>query len=108
MDFQPFLLGEIGAEEAGRLTGQVFGAVAFLAGAWKCWAISRRTTTNSKCALSLMFILLAWPIGMLTGLLMRWIGPSPFLAIMTALSVLVMIGLVVVAIVLAILGLKEL
>src|SRR5437762_2767840 len=104
MDFQPFLLGELGAEEAGRLTGQVFGTVAFLAGAWKCWSISRRTTTNSKCALSLMFVLLAWPMGMVTGLLMRWIGPSPFVAIVTVLSALIMIALVVVTIVLAILG----
>src|SRR5207249_743459 len=85
MDFQRFLLGEITAEEAGRFTAQACMAVALLAGVWKCWSISRRTTTNSKCALSLMFILLAWLTAVITGTLASRIGSSSSLSIMTGL-----------------------
>src|SRR4030095_1011197 len=53
-------LAEMSPAEAGKPSGRVFAIVLPLAGALKCYSISRRPTTNTKGALSLMFLLLAW------------------------------------------------
>jgi tetratricopeptide (TPR) repeat protein len=95
------------AFEAGRIAGQVFIWVALLAGALKCWLISRRPTTNAKCVLSLMLVLLAFAVASASSALTADIGTSPVSAIGTGLLGVAAILLLITAIVLAILGLVE-
>ena len=90
------------------MTGQVIVWVALLVGVWKCWSISRRPTTNTKCALALMLILLGFLVASLAGMLMQSVGTSPVIAVVGGLVGLMMLGVMVTAIVLAILGLIEL
>jgi hypothetical protein len=93
--------------DAGRITGQALVWIAFLAGAVKCWSISRRPTTNTKCALALMFMLLAFLAAAAVGGLVQSAGTSPLLTAVCGLLSLAMFGLVLTAIVLGVLGLIE-
>ena len=61
--------GEVNAEDAGRLAGQALVWLAVLSGVWKCFSISRRPTTNTKCTPALMFVLLAVFVGGSLGIL---------------------------------------
>ena len=95
------------ATEAGRIAGQLFVWVALLAGVLKCWSISRRPATNTKCALSLMIVLLAFAVAGCVGAMTKMVGPSPLLVVVSGILGLALIGLIVTAIILAILGLVE-
>jgi hypothetical protein len=102
------MLNEVNtATESGRIAGQIFVWIALLAGALKCWSISRRPSTNTKCALSLMVVLIAFTIACCAVTIAKVLGPSPLLAVVSGFLGLVMIGLIITAIILAILGLVE-
>ena len=102
------MLSEVNAAtESGRIAGQIFVWVALLAGALKCWSISRRPATNTKCALSLMIVLLAFVVASCVGAMTKALGHTPLLAVASGILGLVMIGLMITAIILAILGLVE-
>jgi len=45
------------AYNIGHVFGQLFFFGLIVAGILKCWSISRRPTTNTKCALGLMLLL---------------------------------------------------
>jgi probable addiction module antidote protein len=98
---------EVNPNDAGRIAGQAFVWIALLAGALKCWSISRRPTTNTKCALALMLVLLGFVVAASVGVLMQNAGTSPAMVAIRGLLALMMLGLMVTAIVLAILGLIE-
>ena len=102
------MLSEVNAAtESGRLAGQVFVWVALLAGALKCWSISRRPATNTKCALSLMIVLLSLIVAGSLGVVVKQIGSSPAMAFAGGILGLALLATMVTAIVLAILGLVE-
>lgn len=106
-DMPSFWFAEVTPNDAGRFTGQAFVFIALLGGVWKCWSISRRPTTNTKCALSLMFVLLAFLVASTMGILVQGFGTAPLMSVVTGLLCLTMLGLMATAIVLAILGLTE-
>ncbi len=95
------------AYQTGRWVGEISVWVALLAGAWKCWSISRRPATNTKCALSLMLLLLSFVYSGGTRELMKQFTPSLALAMAGGLTGLGMLAIIVTAIVLAIVGLVE-
>ena len=102
------MLSEINAAtESGRFIGQIFVWVALLVGDLKCWSISRRPATNTKCALSLMIVFLAMLIAGGIGAMIRVLGTTPGLAVLEGILGLGMLAALVTAIVLAILGLIE-
>ncbi len=98
------LLAEVDPTASGQITGKVIVVLGAAAGAMKCYAISRRPTTNARCALSLMFLLLAWFSSGTIGMLQQPLGLPSWCAGITGI---VSVGLAVAAIVLAILGLVE-
>lgn len=98
---------EVTPTDAGRVAGQAFVWIALLAGTLKCWSISRRPTTNTKCALALMLMLLGFLVAASVGLFAQSIGSSPVIVAVRGLLGLMMLGLIVTAIVFAILGLIE-
>jgi len=64
------MLSEVNvAYESGRIAGEMFLWLILLAGILKCWLISRRPTTNAKCALALMLVLLAITLAAMDTLL---------------------------------------
>ena len=102
------MLSEVNtATESGRIAGQVFIWIILLAGALKCWSISRRPATNTKCALSLMIVFLAFILASGAGALMKSFGTSPGLALVGGILGLGMLAALITAIVLAILGLAD-
>src|SRR6266571_2747225 len=101
------MLRNVNSADAGYVTGQVMVWLALFAGVLKCWLISRRPTTNRKCALALMFVLLAYALAGCVGTLSRILVKSPEVTIVTGLVGLVVLGLFVTSLVLAILGLME-
>ena len=102
------MLGEVTTSfRAGEITGQLFFGIALLCGALKCWLISRRPTTNTKCALSLMFMLSGLCLASLAGTLARAADPSPAMTVIRGVLGLVLLILFVSAIVLGIIGLVE-
>ena len=105
-NFGLVLLAEVDAREAGQITGQAVVVIGMLAGVLKCWAISRRPTTNTKCALSLMLVLLAFLASSLVSMLSRF-GSIPGRVVLTGLLGLLFFGLIIASLVLAILGLVE-
>ena len=107
-DMRLLWLAEVTPTEAGRVTCQALVWIALLAGAWKCWSISRRPATNTKCALALMLMLLACLLASGAGMLLPNAGTSPWMTAAYGLLSLTMLGLMVTAIVLGTLGLIEL
>src|ERR1051325_3906774 len=93
--------------------GSGIGIVVYLgslgAGIFKCISISRRPTTNSKCAWSLALLLMAW---LLPGIVIFALGgPGPegsgmYLTTM-GLAALASLGLMIGSVILAIIGLVE-
>jgi tetratricopeptide (TPR) repeat protein len=103
-----FMLSDTSAAtDAGRIAGEIFVWVALLAGVLKCWSISQRPATNTKCAVSLMLVLLSFVYAGCAQEIMRKFAPSPGLLIVRSVVGLGMIGMLVTSIVLAILGLVE-
>jgi transglutaminase-like putative cysteine protease/tetratricopeptide (TPR) repeat protein len=102
------MLGNLDSANTSYLTGQLVVWVGLLAGVLKCWSISRRPATNRKCALGLMFVLLAFLFATCVGTLAKIFGPSPALSAVIGLTGLGVFGALVTAIVLAIVGLVEL
>jgi len=103
----PVLLGEMDPETTGRFAGQALFLILILAGALKCWRISSRPTTNRKCALSLMFVLLSFIGFACVGIMSKTVYPSSGFHVIIGLLGLAMFGLIVTALVFAILGLME-
>jgi hypothetical protein len=101
------LLGEINPENTGRFAGEALVCVIILAGVLKCWRISKRTTTNRKCALSLMMVLISFAGFSVVGMLSKDGSQSPLLLMTVGMLGFAMFGLVIVAVVFAILGLSE-
>ncbi len=89
------------------MVGQMFLLGGLLAGALKCWSISRRPTTNTKSAFALMFVLLTIGLASCLGTLTRKSSPTFGLALVEGLMGIAMLGFLVTAIVLGILGLIE-
>lgn len=106
-DMRLLWFAEVNPTDAGRTAGQAFVWIALIAGALKCWSISRRPTTNTKCALALVLMLLGFLAAASVGLLVQNVGTSPVMVAVRGLLGLMMLGLMVTAIVLAILGLIE-
>ena len=102
------LLGEIDPETTGRYAGEAFFLVILLAGALKCWKISSRPTTNRKCALSLMFVLLSFTGFACGGMMLKMVHPSSGFHVLMELLRMAMFGLMMTSLVFAILGLAEL
>src|ERR1035438_535465 len=107
-DMRLLWFAKVTPTEAGRVTGQALVWIALLAGAWKCWSISRRPTTNTKSALALMLMLLAFLLASGAGMLLPNAGTSSWMSATYGLLSLTMLGLMVTAIVLGTLGLIEL
>jgi energy-converting hydrogenase Eha subunit G len=99
-----FMLAEVDATTAGRFTGGMIAVVLLLAGALKCWSISRRPTTNRKCVLALMFLLTGWALLSFGGLMARLFPDEWYLALILGLPA---GALVIAGFVLAIIGLIE-
>lgn len=53
-------LAELDSTQVGKMGGLVFWACILIAGIAKCFAISRREKTNTKCVLSLALLLFNW------------------------------------------------
>ena len=98
------LLADMDPTATGRITGQVLLMLGTGAGAWKCFLISRRPTTNARCALSLMLLLLVFFLAGVFGCLREALGVPDW---GTVLMGLLTIGLVLAGIVLAIIGLVD-
>jgi len=103
VEFIP-LLAQTNATSAGHTAGKIIVIAGAAAGALKCYAISRRPTTNAKCVLSLMFLLLAWSFCRLLASLRDTLPVSPPWQFGTGLLA---FSLVITAMVLGILGLVE-
>jgi len=91
-------------ESTARAAGQVFGLVLLTAGILKCWSISKRPTTSTKCVLSLLLVLSAW---WLTSAGMLWLVPSPALRPLFGVVALLAFGLITAAIIVSVLGLVD-
>jgi hypothetical protein len=102
------ILAELDAEGVGRIVGTLICFVGLGAGALKCYWISRRPATNSKCALSLMFLLALWAIMGLFGGVVHLIEPGSIgLALLGLMIGFLVVGALATAMVLAVLGLLE-
>ena len=97
------VLMESSAYEAGRGTGQVLWGIGLIIGILKCNEIAKRPTANAKCAYGLLFVLLAWMVGLGAQLVQASGGPLVKILPVIEMGVLVVIGAV-----LAVLGLLEL
>src|SRR5688572_12536527 len=62
---------------AGQVAGQVIMLLAVAAGLYKCWSISRRPQTNTKCVLALAIFLVVWLVSGVVGALGRRMGEGP-------------------------------
>lgn len=102
------MLSEVNtAFESGRIAGQILFWIVMFGGALKCWSISRRPAANTKCALSLMIVILAFMLAAGVGTLKREFVTSPALALAGGILGLGMMASFITALVLAILGLVE-
>src|SRR5260370_10098049 len=101
------MLGEVNAYNAAAVSAQASVTIGLLAGICKCWSISRRQTTSSKCVFSLMFLLLAFFVPACLRILVSLSVFSLLPSWVTALCGLIMLGLFATALVLAIVGLAE-
>ncbi len=95
------------AYDSGVFTGQLFASLLLLAGVLKCWTISRRPTTNTKCALALMFALLPFLVSSLASSFTPTFSSSAARAIFYIGLAFALVAFVIVALVLAIVGLVE-
>ena len=98
------LLGEMDPAATGQSTGKVIVILAALAGAVKCYEISRRPTANTKCVWSLLLFLLSW---VFSGILSLLRESLPQLTSLVDVFSTLRTVMVVAAPVLAILGLLE-
>lgn len=102
------LLGEAAsAYNSGRYTGHLVTLFIVLLGAYKCWQISARPTTNRKCVFALMFLLVAMVGFSILRLLSYFIPASDGFSLFVAIAGLLPFGLIVTAAVLATMGLVE-
>lgn len=88
------------AETLGNNVGQALVAAGLLAGVGKCWVISHRPTTNTKCALALMFVLASFSLASCGTIFIQWRAAN--VAFRAGMAVALLAGMV-----LAIIGLVE-
>ena len=100
-------LGEVTPEQSGQFAGQAVMLICMLAGTLKCWNISRRPTTNRKCVLSLMLVLASMGGFGCVGMVVKATVLSSNSRVLVGVMGMVMFGLMITALVLAILGLIE-
>src|ERR1043165_8307637 len=98
------IFADIDAQQTGFAVGQAVFVLAVLAGAWKCWRLSRRPTASPKCMWSLMLLLLGWSCAGLITAAARWL---PGISGVAAWAGLLALGCFLAAVVMAILGLRE-
>ena len=101
--WQPFL-AEVEGAWAASLLVQLIVLLALLGGVAKCWSISRRPRTNTKCVMALQLMLIGWliPLGYIGfSTLLGYPLPFDWLVSMVSFAV------VLAAVVLAFLGLHE-
>ena len=103
----PALLAFTNPEDTGPVAGRVFVFICLVAGALKCWKISQKPTANRKCVLALMVLLLAFVSFAVIGLMPKSLFPSPGQRLIMGLLNMISVGLIMTAIILAILGLTE-
>src|SRR6266542_1321962 len=87
-----------------RMAACLVGWLVLLAGIRKCWSISRRPTTNTKCIMGLMMILIAWLLFAVCPWLLILI---PALVLIYGVVAMVSFGITMAAAVLAVVGLQE-
>lgn len=102
-ELTPFF-AEMEPAAAGQSTGKIIVMLAALAGAVKCYEISRRPTANAKCVWSLLLLLLVWFFSGMVGLLRESLPQLTSLVVVFSFLCLV---IAVAALVLAIIGLIE-
>src|SRR4051812_46184776 len=98
------MFAEMNSETAARAAGQVFGLLVLTAGILKCWSISRRPTTSTKCVISLLLVLSAWWISSAGAL---WLASSPTLRPLFGVVVLGTFCLITASIIVSVLGLVD-
>jgi len=98
------ILADVAASLAAYAAVLVLVALVLVAGIAKCWSISRRPTTNTKCVISLALVLIAWLVSV-GGNGMLHLFPLPDLVFQAV--AMVSFGLSMAAVVLAALGLSE-
>ena len=96
--------GSVDRESPAYLAGQITPLILLLAGAVKCYSISRRPTTNSKSCLALMLVLGAWALGVLP-VVSTTLGYRPW-ALYVIVGIVSLLALLLTP-VLAIMGLSE-
>lgn len=102
------MLSEVNAAtEHGSNLVLIFAGLALVWGAMKCWSISRRPATNTKCVLSLMIVLLLFVFAGCSQALLKNGGSSFGLLLGLGIVALVTLAGLITAMVLAILGLVE-
>jgi len=102
------MLGEMNAKDFGQVAASVLiPACLILLGASKCYTISLRPGTSRKCALALMFALLALFGSYLLGAINKFLTATPYYFISNLLTLIVSLGLAVTALVLGIKGLGD-
>jgi tetratricopeptide (TPR) repeat protein len=99
------IIAELNSETVGRATGQMLVVALLVWGMVKCWSISRRPTTNTKCVRSLLLLLAGWLAAVLLQIGFKSASAGGrWVSVLMGLAVL---GAVIGAIVLAVVGLVE-
>lgn len=101
------LLGTMDAESTGRIAGSLLPILILLWGASKCHIISQRPGTNRKCALALMYALLALVVSYALGASGRYFINTPYYRTINILTFMVFMGMAIIALILGIRGLRE-
>jgi hypothetical protein len=96
------ILATLSSSSADHLLGLVFFLMVLVAGILKCAWICRRPTTNTKCVLSLMLLLVLWLLGAAFVFVFHDFVPS---RVLYGLLGLLLLALLAAAMTMAILGL---
>jgi len=104
----PIMLGGMNAEGFGQVAASVFiPACLILLGVSKCYTISLRPSTNRKCALALMFALLALLGSFFLSAINKYLSGTQCYYASNLVALIASIGLAVTALVLGIKGLRD-
>lgn len=78
--------------EAGRVFGMIFALSLYSIGALKCYQISKRETTNTKCAYSLMIFLIALFVSSIGAVFNLWLEVRAITVVCTLFAILLLVG----------------